>query len=96
MRTYSYEGILRAVGRVLDEADAKSFAIRDTDNGLRIEAFGPDGKQELVLDFGIADVAELVDLKSGDAYPSFERTYAHDEGTLHHLLERHELVGAGR
>lgn len=97
MRKYSCESILRTVGRVLDEADAKSFAIRDTENGLRVETFDRDGKQKLVLDFGLADVAELVEMKSGaDAYPSYERSYAHDEGTLHQFLERHQLIVAGR
>lgn len=97
MRKYSYESILRTVGRVLDEADAKSFAVRDTEHGLRVETLDRDGKQEVVLDFGLADVAELVEMKSDtDPYPSYERSYAHDEGTLHQFLERHQLVGVGR
>ena len=97
MRKYSYESILRTVGRVLDEADAKSFAIQDTENGLRVETFDSDGKQEVVLDFGLADVVELVDMKSAtDSYPSYDRSYAHDEGTLHQFLERHQLVGVGQ
>jgi hypothetical protein len=97
MRKYSYESILRTVGQVLDEADAKSFAIQDTENGLRVEMLDRDGKQEVVLDLGLADVAELVEMKSeAGPYPSYERSYAHDEGTLHQFLERHQLVGAGR
>lgn len=97
MRKYSYESILRTVGQVLDEADAKSFAIQDTQNGLRVEMLDRDGKQEVVLDLGLADVAELVEMKPDtDPYPSYERSYAHDEGTLHQFLERHQLVGAGR
>lgn len=97
MRKYSCESILRTVGRVLDDADAKSFAIRDTETGLRVETFDRDGNQEAVLDFGLADVAELVEMKSNtDPYPSYERSYAHDEGTLQQFLERHQLVGAGR
>ena len=47
MRTYSYESILRAVGRVLDEAEVAGFAIRDTRDGLVVEtqgrAFGREG-----------------------------------------------------
>ena len=38
MKRYSYEGILRAVGQVLDEAEARSFAIEDVENGLVVRA----------------------------------------------------------
>jgi hypothetical protein len=96
MQKYSYESILRAVGRVLDEADARSFAIRDGENGLRVET-DIAGNEPLVLDFGLADLVKLVDLKGqAEEQPHYERSYAHDENTLRHFIVRHELVGAGR
>ena len=97
MRKYSYESILRAVGRVLDEADARSFAIRDEESGLLVQTFDTDGKPELKLDFDLADLVELVDRKShGDEAHAYKRGYAHDDDTLRHFLARHELVGAVR
>lgn len=94
MRKYSYESILSAVGQVLDEAEVRSFAIRDGENGLRVETVGSSG-EPLVLNFDLADLVELVDMKQDNA-PHYERSYGRDERTLEHFLERHELIGAGR
>lgn len=97
MRKYSYESILSAVGRMLDDADARGFAIRDEENGLLVQAFGVDGKPDLKLDFDLSDLVELVERTArADEKPAFERGYAHDDDTLRHFLARHELVGAGR
>ena len=93
MRQYSYEGILRAVGRVLDEAEAKGFAIRDEENGLLVQTFDDHGEPKYSFNLGLADLADLVDQ---DMAPRYERSYAHDEGTLRQFLGRRELVGAGR
>lgn len=96
MRKYSYESILSAVGQVLDEVEAQSFAIRDDGNGLRVETMSASG-EPLVLNFNLADLVELIDMKvrAGDE-PHYERSYGRDERTLEHFLERHELIGAGR
>lgn len=97
MRKYSYESMLRAVGRVLDEAEVRGFAIRDEENGLLVETFTDSGERELALDFSLGDLVELIELRSGAAAaPRYERSYAHDEGTLRAFMRRHELVGAGR
>ncbi|MBF6592125.1 MAG: hypothetical protein IVW57_16570 [Ktedonobacterales bacterium] len=93
MREYSYEGILRAVGRVLDEAEAKGFAIRDEENGLLVQTFDERGEPQHTLTFGLGDLVELLDR---DEAPRYERRYTHDEGTLLQFLGRRELVGAGR
>lgn len=99
MRTYSYESILRAVGRVLDEAEAAGFAIRDTGDGLVVETKGSAfGREEFHL--GLSDLVELVEWASGEherEIPRYERSYAHDEGTLRDVLRSHsrEFVGAG-
>jgi len=97
MRTYSYESILRAVGRVLDEADARSFAIRDEENGLLVETFDSNGAPSVKLDFDLADLVELVDghTRTKDE-PAYRRGYAHDDDSLRHFLTRHALVGASR
>lgn len=100
MRRYSYESILRAVGRVLDEAEVAGFAIRDTHNGLVVETqgrtFGREGGQ---LHLELRDLVELIEWTSDEREretPRYERSYAHDEGTLRTILRSRELVGAGR
>lgn len=86
---YSYQGILGAVGQVLDEAGIKRFAIEDTGDGLWVEGFDAAGEQQLKLRY---DVPALYDLIEKDT-PA-PRMTQHDEGTLRHFLEMHELVGA--
>ena len=98
MCTYSYESILRAVGRVLDEADARSFAIRDGENGLLVQTFDANGAPNVKLDFDLADLVELVErnTRTVEGGPAYKRGYAHDDDSLRHFLTRHELVGASR
>lgn len=101
MSKYSYESILSAVGRVLDEAGARSFAIREHDSGLLVEASAPIDAQPLSFTFDVADLVALVERQSArdtrdNGAPHYERTYAHDDGTLRHVLKRREPVGAGR
>ncbi len=94
MKRYSYEGILRAVGQVLDEAEARSFAIEDVENGLVVRARGADGSPELTLNFDLADLVALLDERDlVEGGVRHERAY--NEGTLHDFLARHELVPAG-
>ncbi len=100
MRTYSYESILRAVGRVLDEADAEGFTIRDTQDGLVVETQSRAlGREDVPLHLGLRDLVELIDWTSAESEreaPRYELSYAHDEGTLRTILRSRELVGAGR
>lgn len=97
MKNYSCERILSAVGRMLDDAGAAQFAIRDGENGLTVETFDGDGEPQLALNFDLADLVELVERVSPvENAPRYERSYGHDERTLRSFLERHELVGAGR
>jgi len=98
MSKYNYESILSAVGRVLDEVGACGFAIREHDDGLLVEASAAADAQPLAFTFGVADLVELVERQGArdDEAPRYERSYAHDEGTLRHILKRRELVGAGR
>src|SRR5690348_6566193 len=61
MSKYSYESTLSAVGRVLDEAGARSFAIREHDNGLLVEASATADTQPLAFNFDVADLVKLVE-----------------------------------
>ena len=44
---YSYEGILSAVGRVLDQAGIKRIAIQDTGDGLIVDGFDTAGESPI-------------------------------------------------
>jgi hypothetical protein len=100
MRKYSYESILSAVGRVLDTAEARSFAIRDEENGLLVETFDSSGKPGLTLNFDVADLARLIDdyvpITDTDDSSRYDLAYVKEESTLLRLLSRRELVSAGR
>lgn len=93
MRTDSYASILGAVGKVLDLADARSFAVRDGDDGLVLELVDGRGERQS-FELSVADVAELTSW-SHRAEATPERVLdRRDEGTLRAFLERHALVGA--
>jgi hypothetical protein len=94
MRKYSYESLLRAVGRVLDQAEARRFTIRDSQDGLAVETFDDQDDPSLILSLDIPELAQLLDWADATAeQPHYERASASDEGTLHHFLERRsELV----
>ncbi|MBF6591036.1 MAG: hypothetical protein IVW57_11000 [Ktedonobacterales bacterium] len=95
MRKDSYESMLRAVGQVLDHAEAQSFTIRAMDDGLRVETFDGEGNPRYTFQFGVQDLVELLAWSAREpAVPSYVRTG--DEGTLETFLARHtrELVGS--
>lgn len=89
---YTYQSILSAVGRVLDEAGVKRIAIQDTGDGLIVEGFDAVGEPRITLRY---DVPTLYDLVTEHASLSPSKPVAaRDEGTLRHILGRRELVGA--
>jgi hypothetical protein len=89
MRHESYETILRAVGRVLDAAEASSFAMRETVTGLSLELTGEAGTER--YDLPVSDVAALVEWQGiADVAPNYERARSSDEGTLTGFLQRHQ------
>lgn len=100
MRKYSYESILRAVGRVLDDAEARSFAIRDDEKGLLVETYDAAGKRALTLNFDVADLVKLIDehvpAAERDDTSRYDLAYVKEESSLQKLLNRRELIGAGR
>ena len=94
MRHESYETILRAIGRVLDAAEARSFAVHETETGLMVELTGETGREQYELP--LSDVSALIDWQgASDVAPNYERARAADEGTLKGFLERHQRVLAG-
>jgi hypothetical protein len=86
---YSYQGILGAVGQVLDEAGVKRFAIEDTGDGLWVEGFDAAGEQQVKLRYDVPALFALIE----EERPAPQSTQS-DEGTLRNFLEMHELVGA--
>ena len=94
MRQESYETILRAVGRVLDAAEARSFAVRETETGLLVELTGETVSAQ--YDLPLSDVSALLDWQdAGDVTPHYELARSADEGTLKGFLERRQRVLAG-
>lgn len=86
---YTYASILSAVGRVLDEAGVKRFAIQPLEDGLLVEGFDDKSATPRTWRY---DIPALHALVAPEARP-IART-SHDEGTLRHFLEQRELVGA--
>ncbi len=94
---FTYEGILRAVGRVLDESGAKSFAIQADGDGLIIEGKNGAGERQFQMRCDVEDVYHLVTRGLEPEMPSVVMDEA-DAQTLHRFLEEHqrELIGAAR
>jgi hypothetical protein len=96
MSTFTYEGILRAVGRVLDESGVKSIAIHEDDDGLVIEGQNGAGEPQLHVRYRIEDIYELV---TRDEAPEVTTVSGGDDGAqLRRLLAEHrrELIPAAR
>ena len=94
--SFTYEGILCAVGRVLDESGVKSFMIREDDDGLVIEGQNGAGETHLKMRYRIEDVYDLVTRAEAMELPPL----VVDTGTttLQRFLAEHrrELIGATR
>jgi hypothetical protein len=93
---FTYESILSAVGRVLDESGVKSFAIREDDEGLLIEGKNSAGETQLQMRYRVEDVYDLLTRDEAVELPPV----IVDAGatTLQHFLAEHrrELIGAAR
>ncbi len=112
MRNYSYESVLGAVGRALDYADARSFAVREQADTLLLEAITGEAEQPLTVRLALADLVEIVAWSAqGDTLPIDTSVSHHTDGALLALLARaqqrreaqlrersadRELVGASR
>ncbi len=95
--TFTYESILSAVGRVLDESGAKGIVVREVDDGLIIEGKNSAGEPQFHLHYRVGDVYDLVTRGAAPEMPStvMDETEAK---TLHRFLAEHEreLIGATR
>ena len=112
MRKYSYESVLGAVGRALDYADARSFAVREQEEGVLLEAQTGVSEQPLTVTLSLADLVEIVAWsEQGDALPMgttpshssatalqalLTRSQQRVEATPRARSESRELVGASR
>jgi hypothetical protein len=90
-KSYSYEGILSAVGRVLDDAGVTGIAIHETDEGLLVEGLDRAGQSRVSMPFAVPQLYALI---AEPEAPAISRATTHDEGTLRQFLDQHELVGA--
>lgn len=86
---YTYATILSAVGRVLDEAGVRRFAIHPSEDGLVVEGFDAVGHTRQTWRY---DVPALYALIADDEQPASRSP--HDDGTLRDFLRQRELVGA--
>lgn len=94
MRTTNYASILGAVGSVLDLAEARSFTVRESDDGLTLDILDGRGERHS-FELSVADVAELLTwAKRSESHPKGAVAAGRDEGALRAFLERHTLVGA--
>lgn len=96
MRTTSYESILSAVGRVLDAAEAREFAVREQPDGLMLEWQDASERHERMR-LSLAELAYLLDWHAEtntDDAPHYERATAANEGTLRQFLDQHTLVNS--
>ncbi len=91
MRKYSYESVLGAVGRALDYADARSFAVREQEEGLLLEAQTGESERPLTVTLSLADLVEIVAWsEQGDALPTDSPVSHRSAKALRKLLSRSE------
>jgi hypothetical protein len=93
--TYSFESILRAVGRVLDQSGVRGISLHETDDGLIVEGVDHQGQTQVRLTYGLGDLCDLIDHIDGNVAGLEETVPAAAESyTLREFLARHEMVSA--
>jgi hypothetical protein len=95
MAADTFARILGAVGQALDLAEARSFVVRESGAGLSLELVDGRGERH-VYELSLADLVDLVNWTETNSALSARvmDIKDRDEGMLHRLLERRELVGA--
>ncbi len=92
--TYSYESILRAVGRMLDREGVHHLTLHEMADGLLVEGVTRD-HEPYRHTFTLDDLCQLIDRLEGHvetlfpAIPTVEEAHA-----LREFLARHEAVAA--
>ncbi len=89
--TYSYESILRAVGRMLDQSGVEGIALHETNDGIVIEGMNQTGKTQMRMVYDLADLCNLMDQAEEDVAGLFVTPTAEPQA-LHDFLARHEVV----
>lgn len=91
--TYSYAGILHAIGQVLDQIGVKSIAIQEEEDGLFIEGFSSEDGVQIQLRCDIASLYEL--MNSSEAAADTQQEQTSDTSALRRFLAEHSrtLVG---
>jgi hypothetical protein len=91
--TYSYAGILHAIGQVLDQIGVKSIAIQEEEDGLFIEGYSSEDGVQIQLRCDIASLYEL--MNSSEAAADTQQELTSDAGALRRFLAEHSrtLVG---
>lgn len=95
MPTASYSRILYAVGQALDLAGARSFSVRESETGVRLDLVDAQGER-VTRDLTLADLTDLMRWSDRARSEPAQVADHRDEGILQRLLERREreLVGA--
>lgn len=88
--TYSYESILRVVGRELAEAGVHAISLRETAEGLVAEGQNRD-LSPYQHTFTLGELCTLIDSTEGHVEDLFDAAPAH---SLREFLARHEAVVA--
>jgi hypothetical protein len=93
--TYSYESILRAVGRVLDHTGVKGIDLHETEDGIVVEGVNREGHTQVRLSYDLGDLCDLIDRNEGSVEELFASASASTEAhTLADFLARYEVVSA--
>ena len=92
-KSYTYEGILSAVGRVLDEAGVSRIAIHETADGLMVEGLDATGQPSVTMPLDVPELYALLSRGSEHHHTSSHHA-AEEAHTLRQFLDQHELVGA--
>jgi hypothetical protein len=85
MRQDSYETILRAVGQILDQAQASHFNVTSSESGLMVEAFDATGVRSLGATLNVGELVQLVDWVHATSETS---QYAHASAAMEGALEQ--------
>jgi hypothetical protein len=93
MRQDSYETILRAVGRILDQAQAQRFSVTSSESGLAVDAFDARGERSLGATLDLGDLVQLVNwVHETSATPQYTHASAADEGILEQFLRERQVA----
>jgi len=93
MRQDNYETILRAVGRILDQAEAQRFSVTSSESGLVVEALDARGDKSLGATLDLGELVQLVDwVRETSETSEYAHASAADEGILEQFLRERQVA----